>query len=220
MATLQSGKRLATVRINEQSITVEPRETVLLAALRNGIDFPNSCRVGGCGTCKCKLTSGKVKELTETGYLLSAEELDQGYVLACQSIPQGDVHVEVDLTSLSARGIPGRVVKQEPVTHDITRLTIQLDQPIPYKAGQFANLGIEGLSGVVRSYSFATPSNGVTARVCEPISSRRIRGTSRCTCATASSPWARFRPARRRPWCPCFDYRGEHCRSVKLKALP
>jgi NAD(P)H-flavin reductase/ferredoxin len=159
MATLQSDKRLATVRINDQSITVEPRETVLLAALRNGIDFPNSCRVGGCGTCKCKLTSGKVKELTETGYLLTAEELDQGYVLACQSIPQGDVHVEVDLTSLSARGIPGRVVKQEPVTHDITRLTVQLDQPIPYKAGQFANLGIEGLSGVVRSYSFATPSN-------------------------------------------------------------
>src|SRR4026209_1506055 len=60
--------------------------------------------------------------------------------------------------------------------------------------------------------SFATPSNGATARVCQPISSRRIRGTSRCTCATASSRWVRFGLARRRPWCPCFDYRGEHCR--------
>lgn len=159
MATSMSGKRLPTVQINEQSITVEPKETVLQAALRSGIDFPNSCRVGGCGTCKCKVTSGKVKELTESGYLLSADEIDQGYVLACQSIPTSDLSVQVDLTAVSARGIPGRVVSQEKVTHDITRLTVQLDQPIPYKAGQFANVAIEGLPGVVRSYSFATPSH-------------------------------------------------------------
>jgi NAD(P)H-flavin reductase/ferredoxin len=159
MATLLSGKRLTTVQINDQAITVEPRETVLQAALRNGIDFPNSCRVGGCGTCRCKLAGGRVKELTETGYLLTAEEIDQGYILACQSVPETDLRVEVDLSRASARGIAGRIVGQEKLTHDITRLTVQLDQPIPYKAGQFANLAIEGLPGVARSYSFASPSH-------------------------------------------------------------
>lgn len=156
---MATPKRLATVHINDQAITVQPRETVLQAALRNGIDFPSSCRVGGCGTCKCKLASGRVKELTETGYLLSAEEIDQGYILACQSVPQSDLRVEIDLSRGAARGITGRVVSQTKETHDIVRLVVQLEQPIPYKAGQFANVAIEGLPGVIRSYSFATPSH-------------------------------------------------------------
>jgi len=159
MATSISGTRRTSLLINDQAITVEPRETVLQAALRNGIDFPSSCRVGGCGTCKCKVTSGKVKELTETGYLLSADELDQGYVLACQSIPETDLKIEIDLSAGAARGIRGAIVEQHKLAHDITRLTIQLDQPIPYKAGQFANVAIEGVPGVIRSYSFATPSH-------------------------------------------------------------
>ncbi len=73
----------ATARINGQAITLQPKETLLQAALREGIEFPHSCRVGGCATCKCKLVSGQVKELTETGYILSEAELDQGYILAC-----------------------------------------------------------------------------------------------------------------------------------------
>lgn len=158
MANLISPKRLTTARINDQAITVEPKETLLQAALRQGIDFPNSCRVGGCGTCKCKLTTGKVKELTETGYLLSADEIDQGYILACQSVPQSDLHIEVDLAQSARRGVAGRVVGQERVTRDITRLTLQLETALSYQAGQFANLSIEGLPGVARSYSFATPA--------------------------------------------------------------
>jgi ferredoxin len=103
MATMQPTKRLLTVRINDQAITATPKETVLQAALRHGIDFPNSCRVGGCASCKCKLTHGKVNELTETGYLLSAAELDEGYILACQSVPQSDVRIEVELAPDATR---------------------------------------------------------------------------------------------------------------------
>src|SRR3954471_2114108 len=158
MANSNAAQRLTTARINDQATTVEPKETLLQAALRQGIDFPNSCRVGGCGACKCKLTEGKVRELTETGYLLTGDELDQGYILACQSIPQSDLQIEVDLTQSSRRGMSGRIVGQERVTRDITRVTVQLEQALSYQAGQFANLSIEGLPGVVRSYSFATPS--------------------------------------------------------------
>jgi len=158
---MQSNKRLISARINDQSITVERGETVLQAALRHGIEFPNSCRVGGCGTCKCRLTAGAVKELTETGYLLTAAEIDQGYILACQSVPRSDVGVAVDLSvRASQRTVSGRVIAQRKVTHDITSLGVQLDEPMPYKAGQFANVGIEGLDGMVRSYSFAAPARG------------------------------------------------------------
>ena len=156
---MQSKKRILSAQINDHSITVEPGETVLQAALRHGIEFPSSCRVGGCGTCKCRLIAGTVKELTETGYLLTADEVDQGYILACQSVPRSDIGVAVDLSPrASQRSVSGRVVAQRKVTHDITSLSVQLDEPMPYAAGQFANVGIEGLDGVVRSYSFAAPA--------------------------------------------------------------
>ena len=155
MGTQLLRKRSHTAQINGQTVAVEAKETVLHAALRAGIDFPNSCRVGGCGACKCKLASGRVTELTETSYLLSADELDDGYILACQSVPRSDVQIEVDLSAQA--GVSGRVIEQRKLTHDIVELRIQLDQPIQYEPGQFANLSIEGLPGVERSYSFAAP---------------------------------------------------------------
>lgn len=141
------------MQVNDQAITVEPRETLLAAALRQGVDFPNSCRVGGCGTCKCRVIEGEVKELTETGYLLTGEELQQGYVLACQSVPRTDLRIEV----ASVRSARGTITAQEKLTHDITRLTVKLEQPLAYRAGQYANLHLDGLDAG-RSYSFAAPA--------------------------------------------------------------
>lgn len=150
-------KRLpATALINGRPVRVEPRETLLQAALREGIEFPHSCRVGGCASCKCKLLSGRVEELTETGYIFSDEELDAGYILACQSRPRGDVQIEVDLrTSQARRQVRGRVLLQEKLTHDITRLVLQLEQSLAYKAGQYAELQLDCLPGHARSFSFA-----------------------------------------------------------------
>ncbi len=144
-------------RINGEAITVNPKETLLQAALRQGVDFPHSCRVGGCAACKCKLVDGKVKELTQTSYILSDEDLDNGMILACQSVPQTDVTIEVDMAAQRARRtVSGRVVARTALTHDIVSLRIQLDESLPYKAGQYAQLSVDSLPGVDRSYSFAT----------------------------------------------------------------
>ena len=102
MFSFLAKKKPTTARINAVPVTVNPKETLLQAALRQGVDFPHSCRVGGCATCKCKLVQGKVKELTQTAYILSDEELDQGYILACQAVPQTDVTIEVDLSQQQA----------------------------------------------------------------------------------------------------------------------
>jgi NAD(P)H-flavin reductase/ferredoxin/fatty-acid desaturase len=142
-----------TLTLRGEALPVEPGETLLQAALRAGVDFPNSCRVGGCGACKCRVTRGEVRELTETGYLLTAEELEQGTILACQSTPLTDVEIEVEL----AETVQGAVVSQRRLTHDITELGIQLDRPLDHRPGQFAQLSIDGLPDHARSYSFATP---------------------------------------------------------------
>lgn len=156
MFSFSSTAKTFTAVINERAITVNPRETILQAALRQDVDFPNSCRVGGCATCKCQLSSGQVKQLTETGYILSKEEIDQGYILACQSVPRSDVHIAVDIDSgLPRQQVRGYITEQQRLTHDITRLTVHLPEALPYRAGQFAEIEIESLPGIRRNYSFA-----------------------------------------------------------------
>lgn len=58
-------------------------ESILDAAGRAGIDLPFSCRAGVCSTCRTKLVRGNV-EMKEN-YALEDWELEQGFILACQS---------------------------------------------------------------------------------------------------------------------------------------
>ena len=99
--------RPVTARVGDRTFEVRPGETILRAAERQGVPFPSGCRVGGCGTCRCRLVEGRVRELTESAYLLSAGELARGTILACQSVPRGDVVVELDRTP-PARGAVSR----------------------------------------------------------------------------------------------------------------
>jgi ferredoxin len=76
--------------------TVEPGQTILQAALAQGLPWPSRCRVGSCTTCRCRLLDGDVRALTDTSYVLSREQLEQRYVLACQSQPKGPIRVHLD----------------------------------------------------------------------------------------------------------------------------
>ena len=68
-------------------------ESVLETVLRNRPDAPYACKGGVCGTCRARLVSGEVR--MDRNFALEAEELDAGYVLACQSHPVTEA-VEVD----------------------------------------------------------------------------------------------------------------------------
>ncbi len=154
------------LQINTPDTTVRAsaKESLLLAALNQGLAFPYNCRVGGCGECKCRLVSGKVKELTDKSYLLSAEELEQNYILACQSLPKSDVVVEVTLRQGQVAHpmveTTAQIKALVPLTHDILHVHLTLAQPLAFTAGQYAELVIPdeaGLgAGLVRSYSFAS----------------------------------------------------------------
>jgi len=164
--SLLSKNSPETIQVNQLAISLEKKETVLSAALRNGINFPYSCKVGGCAECKCKLTKGKVKEFTDASYLLSAEEVQSGYILACQSVPKTlDVEIEVDLSRAKQRLNRGKVVKQEKLTHDITLLELEMDEAPVFKAGQYAKLSLESLPNITRAYSFASKPSSDNTRV-------------------------------------------------------
>jgi ring-1,2-phenylacetyl-CoA epoxidase subunit PaaE len=71
-------------------------DTVLEAALKQGADLPFSCKGGVCATCKARLLEGKVD--MEVHYALEQEEIDEGYILTCQSHPRTDqVVIDFDI---------------------------------------------------------------------------------------------------------------------------
>lgn len=58
---------------------------ILDAALKNGANLPFACKGGVCCTCRAKVLEGKVD--MEVNYSLEPDELEQGYILTCQSHP-------------------------------------------------------------------------------------------------------------------------------------
>jgi len=58
---------------------------ILDAALQQGADLPYACKGGVCCTCKAKLLEGEVTMDVHWG--LEHEEIEQGYILTCQSHP-------------------------------------------------------------------------------------------------------------------------------------
>jgi len=122
-------------QVNQQSIQVAPGESLLQAALRHGLDFPHGCRVGACASCTCQLRADRVRELTDSSYVLSAAERAAGYILACQSVPQGDIRVSL---AEPVRQVAGQITGQRALTRDIMHLQVQLAEPLDYRGGQYA----------------------------------------------------------------------------------
>jgi ring-1,2-phenylacetyl-CoA epoxidase subunit PaaE len=61
-------------------------EPILDAAIKQGVDLPFSCKGGVCSTCRAKLIEGKVE--MEHNYSLEPDELENGFILTCQSHPR------------------------------------------------------------------------------------------------------------------------------------
>jgi ring-1,2-phenylacetyl-CoA epoxidase subunit PaaE len=68
-------------------------ETVLEAALRQGIDAPYSCMAGVCTACQADCVDGKVE--MESNDILSDDEVEEGQILCCQAKPITEsVHIK------------------------------------------------------------------------------------------------------------------------------
>ncbi|HZZ76261.1 MAG TPA: 2Fe-2S iron-sulfur cluster-binding protein [Puia sp.] len=62
--------------------------SILEAAIQAGADLPYACRAGVCASCRAKLVNGKVT--MDQNYALADEEIEQGFILACQSHPASE----------------------------------------------------------------------------------------------------------------------------------
>jgi len=85
------GSSSVTVVLDGRSSTFDvPRGglRILDAALAVRADAPYACKGGVCGTCRAKLLDGEVA--MDRNYALEQDEIDAGFVLACQSRPVTD----------------------------------------------------------------------------------------------------------------------------------
>jgi ferredoxin len=96
------------------TFAVEPGQTLLQAALAQGLPWPSRCRVGSCTTCRCRLLEGDVKSLTDTSYVLTREQLEARTILACQSQPRGPVRVHLERTKTT---LPGHAAGESERAH-------------------------------------------------------------------------------------------------------
>ncbi|WP_085663772.1 MULTISPECIES: ferredoxin--NADP reductase [unclassified Pseudomonas] len=90
LASSESREVVLQVTLDGQTHEVRGsnQETVLDAMLRAGIEAPYSCRAGACATCMCTVQKGAVS--LQVNDVLDAHELEQGWTLACQAVPDSD----------------------------------------------------------------------------------------------------------------------------------
>ena len=150
------------------TIEVEEGQSVLDAALRQGIYIPHACGHGLCGTCKVEVSDGEVDHGRANPFALMEVERDEGKTLACCATLQSDATIEADIDDepdaqvIPVRDFAATVRRIVQLTPTIKALHLALDKPIEFQAGQYMQLEIPGL-GQSRAFSIANSPAAVKA---------------------------------------------------------
>jgi ferredoxin-NADP reductase len=83
---------LVTFSKNSKSSKIRADQTILELSEELDIGIEFSCRVGTCGICKVKMTSGEVEMAVQDA--LEPDDKVEGIILACQAKPKGAVTVD------------------------------------------------------------------------------------------------------------------------------
>jgi phenol/toluene 2-monooxygenase (NADH) P5/A5 len=149
-------------------IEVEEGQTLLDAALRQGIYIPHACGHGLCGTCKVEVCDGEVDHGPANPFALMEFERDQGKTLACCATLQSDATIEADIDEepdaeiIPVRDFDTTVSRIENLTPTIKAIFLKLDKPLHFQAGQYVQLAIPGVEGG-RAFSVANSPTNVAA---------------------------------------------------------
>lgn len=142
-------------------IEVEDGQTLLQAALRQGVWLPFACGHGTCGTCKVQVLEGFVDLGEASTFALMEVERDEGKVLACCCYPESDLVIEADIDvdpdflGYPVQDYTATVIERNSLSPTILGVRLQLDEDIQFQAGQYINLDIPDVG--TRAFSIANP---------------------------------------------------------------
>ncbi|BBB27591.1 NADH:ubiquinone reductase (Na(+)-transporting) subunit F [Amphritea japonica] len=157
-----------TVEPTGDVIEVEEGQTILDAALRQGVWLPFACGHGTCATCKVQVLEGEGDLGNASPFALMDMEREEGKILACCCTPESDMVIEADIdVDEDFAGYPvldfvGTVTEVQDLSPTIKGIFFELDNTMEFQAGQYINLNIPGVEGN-RAFSIANkPSDGKT----------------------------------------------------------
>jgi CDP-4-dehydro-6-deoxyglucose reductase len=130
----------------EATFTVNEGESVLDAALRQGVMLPYSCKNGTCGSCKGQIESGEVHYPFHPPLALSREDIGAGATLLCQAEPTEDLVIRVReieaVKDIEVRTMPVRVIEKTLLTPEVMKIRLRLPkaQRLQFLAGQYLEI--------------------------------------------------------------------------------
>ena len=142
-----------------KSFEAEEGESILDAALRNGVSLSYGCRNAVCGACKGRLISGEISYEDLEPAALSEAEKAAGMVLFCGAEPRSDVTIAVNeigsSQEIKVEQYPVRVVKLDKLAPDVMRVYLKLPDALrmQFLAGQYIDIILQ--DGRRRSFSLA-----------------------------------------------------------------
>ncbi|MBS1138832.1 MAG: Ferredoxin:Oxidoreductase FAD/NAD(P)-binding:Oxidoreductase FAD-binding region [Proteobacteria bacterium] len=148
-----------TVQPSGKQFAAEADETLLDAALRQGLTLPYGCKDGACGACKGKVVSGTVDHGKSQPHALKDDEKATGLTLYCCAKAESDLVIECkQLSSASdipVKTLPSRIEKLEKLAPDVIELHLRLpaSERLQFWAGQYIDILLK--DGKKRSYSLA-----------------------------------------------------------------
>jgi len=148
-----------TVPATGHEFKIEDNETVLEAALRQGIGLPYGCRNGACGKCAGDVISGTVEYDKDALRSNAADQHDAGKTIFCQACAISDIQIAVreieKSQDIEIKTLPCRVECKELLTHDVMKIELRLPETerLQFLAGQYIEFLLKG--GKRRAFSIA-----------------------------------------------------------------
>jgi CDP-4-dehydro-6-deoxyglucose reductase len=141
------------------AFSANENETILEAALRQGVGLPYGCRNGACGKCSGEVLSGKTHYDTTALRAEAKKEYEAGKTLFCQACATTDLEIKVreitKSTDIEIKTLPCRVEKMQLLTHDVMMLKLKLPETerLQFMAGQYIEFLLK--DGKRRAFSIA-----------------------------------------------------------------
>lgn len=149
------------IKDSDLKFLVEDGESVLDAALRQGITLAYGCRSGTCGTCAGTVVEGQVEYPGKTPKAIKDQSVPAGKTLFCSANPLSnlviDAQVMDDEVATQIKILPARVEALTKLNHDVMLLKLKLpaSERMQFRAGQYIEILLK--DGRRRSFSIANP---------------------------------------------------------------
>jgi len=136
------------IKFKGTTIEAEEGETILDAALRQGVEIPYSCQSGSCSTCKGRVLSG---HFDYGGFPITGIDPDnaEGDALLCCAYPHS--HMEISLEAENDEPTPtqlfaAKVITRHALSDQLWQIRLQPLSSFRYRAGQYLEVRIDDKS--------------------------------------------------------------------------